>query len=100
MIGPREAARIAVTAIAEVFDPATLHNVKLEEYDTDMDGNWLITVGYDAPVDPPPGSDKSVAAAVNQFLGGPSWRRFYKVVRISQSTGRVLSMKIREGVGA
>lgn len=63
-------------------------DVAVEEIDFDQQqGDWLITVGFWRS--PPTNPGNFV------MLQAPSFERVYKVVRVKQSTGAPLSMKIR-----
>jgi hypothetical protein len=85
----KQAVAIAKNYVGEIFAGESLTNVGLEEVEFDeMRGAWEITVGFSRPwdaklpwVSPALQADKS---------------RSYKVVRISDSDGRVLSIKNRE----
>ena len=64
-------------------------DVAVEEIDFDQgQGDWLITVGFwRKPPEPSGGL---------MVLQPPRFERIYKIVRIKQSTGAPISMKIRQ----
>jgi hypothetical protein len=74
--------------IAELFADEGIQQVGLEavEFD-DAEQAWIVTIGFLRPWETPP---NTLAALVGQ---GPSRRRVYKVVRIADATGQVLSMR-------
>jgi len=55
-------------------------------------GVWCITVGFSRPSDDDPAIDSPLAAV----LRGRQFKKTYKVVRISNDKGDVLSVKNRE----
>lgn len=84
----KEAARIAVDAVQDLFDDQVISNVRFEEVDKNSTGDWLITVGFDRKVDK---KSTVLGGALGQFM--PTERK-YKVARID-SAGDVQSVKDR-----
>jgi len=92
---PKEAASLARAWVADVFADDDIANLGLEEirFDDPRD-QWLITVGFDrfyAPV-------RSRVDAINKpaFLEPPRVVRSYKVVRINNGDGAVVSVEERQ----
>lgn len=80
MLSVKEAAAKAVAYFKDVYGEQFGH-ILLEEVEH-ADGYWYITLGYDLP------------SAVAQYGGrGP---RGFKIFKIDDASGEVLSMKIRE----
>ncbi len=88
-IEPKEAVRIALTYVADLFEDEKPGDLALEELDSTKDGKyWLVTVGFSR------GSDR-VAFATGMAAVFGSQRRQYKIVKINKNTGSVLAVKIR-----
>ena len=84
----KEAVRTAKEYVGELFDGEEIDNVRLEEvvFDDESD-QWLITIGFSRPWDRP----KALSAALRE----DPLKRSYKVVRINDADGRVMSLKDR-----
>lgn len=83
----KEAIGAAKTWIADIYAGESIANVGLEEVKFDDTADeWLITVGFSRPW------DRTVVASIT---GGPHERRSYKVVRLRDRDGRVLSVEER-----
>ena len=81
---------IAKAFILDLYQEENPTNVGLEEVELDQSSNeWVVTVGFSRPWDEPRNALAALAAA-------PGTRRTYKVVRISNNTEQVLSVKNRE----
>lgn len=90
----KEAVSIAKTYVVELFANEGVSDLGLEEVEFDDGaGVWKVTVGFSRPWDRI--SASSAIALMAQ--GGASISRSYKVVRIDDPTGRVVSVKAREG---
>ena len=77
----------AKTYVKDLFEEEKPANIALEEVEyNNQASEWLITVGFNRPWDRP---NNLIAEAAG--LNEP--RRSYKVVRISDETGEVMSMK-------
>lgn len=90
----KEAAQVAKATVASLFEDQQISNILLEEVDFgELPATWSITVGFfrRAEVDP-----QSVAGSLSSLIGR---RRSFKVVRIRDSDGKVLSVKHRSVVG-
>lgn len=80
----------AKTYVKDLFEEERPANVALEEVEYDNQASeWLITVGFNRPWDKP---KNFIAEAAG--LNDP--RRSYKVVRISDESGEVISVKNHE----
>ena len=84
----KQAVRTARKYVGELFDGEEIDYVGLEEvvFDDESD-QWLITIGFSRPWDRP----KALPASL---LEDPL-KRSYKVVRINDADGRVISLKER-----
>lgn len=78
----------AVLHVADLFEGEGVTNVGLEEVTFDEGADeWLVTVGFSRPWDYP----KPIIAG----FGSIHPNRVYKILRIRNSTGEVLSVKNR-----
>ncbi|WP_411705151.1 hypothetical protein [Edaphovirga cremea] len=86
----KETVKIATNYIAELFANEQPFNIGLEEVTKDdINNQWEVTIGFSRPWDTPrPGF------VTNLQPQQPN--RQYKVVTISDTTGEVKSVKIRE----
>jgi hypothetical protein len=89
MIDVKEAVRIAIQYVSDLFEPEKISNLGLEEVVFDESTKaWDVTVGFSRPW--------------NYFSGlagafqPTDARRQYKVVRVNADSGNVISVKIRE----
>lgn len=86
----KQAVGLAKQYLLELLADENLSNVGLEEVDFDDQTNeWFVTIGFSRPWDEPRNAFVALAQS-----SGP--RRDYKVVRISNGTEQVLSVKNRE----
>ncbi len=84
----REAAQVAKEYLIDLFDGEGITNVGLEEVEFDENSfDWRITVGFSRPWD----QKNPLTAALGE--GRPA--RSYKVLRINDEDGRVISVKER-----
>lgn len=86
-----EAVRLAKQYVQDLFVLEGIDNVGLEEVEfNDSDNIWSITIGFSRPWDK---IYNPIAAATgnNQYN-----KRSYKVVRISNDNGKVISVKNHE----
>ena len=92
----KEAVATAKRYVMEIFEGEDLADMGLEEvvFD-DAAGVWEVTIGFNRPWDRLKGfADVMSAASAGEF---PEWkRRSFKVVRIEDCTGRVVSLTHRE----
>jgi hypothetical protein len=87
----KEAIALAKQHIQDVFAEERIGDLGLEEVEFDeASQNWLITVGFSRPWD-----TGRIAGMPSQMF--PS-KRDFKVVKISDNTQKVLSIKNREPV--
>ena len=91
----KEAVEKAKKYVAEIFEGESIENLGLEEVVYDDEAVvWKMTVGFNRPWD----QIKNLADALSAASEGqiPEWRRrSYKIVRIDDRTGRVISMTNR-----
>jgi hypothetical protein len=72
-------------------------DIGVEEVDFDSTkGDWLITVGFWRELPEMPNPTDLFATDISRYLRNTKYERVYKVVRVKQSTGAPLSMKIRD----
>jgi hypothetical protein len=97
-INVKEAVRIGVEYVRELYAPEELVDLRLEEVELSEDGkNWFVTLGFSRPelkkqqrpIEPAPGT-------VLSLLRPQTLEREYKVVKINAKSGDVQSMKIRQ----
>ena len=85
----KEAARAAKTYLIDIFSDEGITNVGLEEVQFDeLSKAWNITIGFSRPWD-----HKNTLVAALGSDGRPN--RSYKVIRISDDDGSVLSLTDR-----
>ncbi len=85
----REAVAAAKDHIQELFADEQIANLGLEEVEFDeATGTWTVTLGFSRPWDKPVGPLANLAP-----LELRPWRRDYEVVKISDATGSLLSIK-------
>ena len=92
----KEAVATAKKHVAEVFEGEDLADVGLEEVVFDDEADvWKVTIGFNRPWDRLKGlADVMSAASAGEI---PEWkRRSFKVVRIEDRTGRVMSLTHRK----
>ncbi|MGH7091275.1 MAG: hypothetical protein ACREFQ_20460 [Stellaceae bacterium] len=91
----REAVAAAKKYVSEIFSEERIMQLTLEEVEFDEATEiWNITVGFSWPWDAPQNALSLMTRDLSQ------WRRRYKVVRISDETGKPLSIKNREPADA
>lgn len=90
MLDVKAAVKIASEYLAGIYEGIELHDVLLEEVELSKNGlNWLVTIGFSRPVPP------RTVPTILQSLGGPQYKREYKVMCVDRTTSEVQSMKIR-----
>lgn len=88
----KEAVAQAKKYIFELFSDENPKNIGLEEVEFDEQSNeWLVTIGFSRPWDDPIGSALAAFSNPQVTMG-----RSYKIVRISNTDDKVLSVKSRE----
>ena len=88
-----EAVTAAKKYVSEIFAEERIMHLALEEVEFDEAPRvWNITLGFSWSWDAPQSTIAMIARS--------QWPRHYKVVRISDDTGRVLSIKNREPADA
>ena len=86
MIDVKDAVRITLEYVRELFDPEEIPNLTLEEVEISPDGDhWLVTVSF----------QRSYAKSPIEAMTGHQSAPIYKIVKVHAETGQVLSMKIR-----
>lgn len=79
---------LAVMYIKQLLPEETLRDLRLEEVErTDDDQYWLVTLGFSTP---------TTASSLVQSLGGSTFERQYKLLKVNAQTAEVTSMKIRK----
>jgi len=87
----KDAVQVAKDYARQLFADEGVINLGLEEVEFDEQaGIWSVTVGFSRPWDKPSGA----LATLAQRLSIPG--RSYKVVRILDASGNVISVKNRE----
>jgi hypothetical protein len=85
----KHAVDIAKKYVGELFVQEGISNLGLEEVEFDEQmGEWRVTVGFSRPWDS--------IGGIAGFATQPNPRRSYKVVRISDASGLVVSVKNRD----
>ena len=84
-----EAVELAKRHVAEMFEAEPIKEVGLEEVELQGD-SWLVTIGFTR--------EWPTSSGVLRSLGGSG--RTYKIVRISDKTGSVQSLRHRDVTGA
>jgi hypothetical protein len=85
----KDAVAAAKAYVADLFSNELVQHIGLEEVEfDDRDGVWSITIGFNRSWSP-----------LASVLSYSAKDRDYKVVRISDSDGKVMSIKNRELVG-
>lgn len=88
MIDVKEAAQTASNFFAGLYADQTLSDVRLEEVElTEDERFWLITLSFP--------SDNPLQKVLTHMAGIDRSTRQYKIFKVDASTGRVVSMKIR-----
>lgn len=86
----KQAVSSAKTYIADLYADEDLRNLGLEEVELDsLTNEWIVTIGFSRPWDEPKNTLAALASS-----SGP--RRAFKVVRISNASKDVVSVKNRE----
>jgi hypothetical protein len=98
MIDVKEAVKIATGYLKQLYEPAQLHDILLEEVAlSDDEKYWYVTLGFSRLV----ASTSPMQALVEPFLKSQGivdqtkYQREYKIFQIDAATGQVRSMKIR-----
>ncbi len=91
MLDVKEAVKKAKAYVADIFSDEGVTNLGLEgvEHD-DSTGMWEITLGFSRPW------NDSTQDAIAKIVGYSNSRRTYKIVRIRDTDGTVLSVLPRE----
>lgn len=85
----KNAVKLAIRYIVDLFEDEDISNVGLEEVEFDHDDStWVVTVGFSRPWDYP----KNVVTALS---GESRPRRSYKVLTIRDSSEEVIAIKNR-----
>ena len=89
-----EAVEIAKTAVVDLFGSDGLTALRLEEIERAEDGIWNVTIGFVRPM----AQAGAAGRLADLFADAPLGPRVYRVVRLRDRDGEVLSVKIREGL--
>ena len=97
-INVKDAVRIAVEYVRELYAPEELIELRLEEVELSESGKyWLVTLGFSRPeLKKQQHPMEPAAGSVLGLLRRQELEREYKVVKINAKTGDVQSMKIRQ----
>jgi hypothetical protein len=97
-INVKEAVRIAVEYVRELYAPAELVDLRLEEVELSESAKyWLVTLGFSRPeVQKQHRQVESQGQTMVDLLRPRALEREYKVVKINAKSGDVQSMKIRQ----
>lgn len=88
----KEAVRLAKQHVLDLFAEEAIMDIGLEEVEfNELDNTWSITIGFSRPWDQ---AHSILGATLAGQMGIP--RRSYKVVLISGSDAKVISVKNRE----
>jgi len=88
----KEAVRLAKQHVLDLFAEEAIMDIGLEEVEfNELDDTWSITIGFSRPWDQ---ANSILGASLVGQMGIP--RRSYKVVLISGSDTKVISVKNRE----
>lgn len=82
------AVRAAKRHIRELYESEDIRNVGLEEVEADDNGDWRVTIGFSRPWD---FETRDIRSDQLKGVGVPI-RRSYKVVRIKDPDGRIMSV--------
>lgn len=86
----KEAVRIAKTYLIDLFSEERIVNVGLEEIEfDDLDRIWNVTLGFTR-------AWNDSASAILALTGNSTGNRSFRVVKVRDSDGHVLSIKLRE----
>ena len=83
----KDAARVAIEYVTDLFKDQQISDVGLEEAEMDNNNAWLITVGFHRS------APQNALTSIQLTLSGRL--RSFKVVKIDDATGKVLSLKNR-----
>ena len=86
MINVKEAAKISLEYIEELFSADEIRDVSLEEVEISQDEkSWMVTIGF----------TKHMTQPLNpmEAMSGPKFARFYKELKIDAENGQVRSMR-------
>lgn len=90
----KQAVQVAKDYVLDLFAEDGVGGLRLEEIERGADGVWDVTLGFARPL--------ALVGPAGEFLGRmrgePAGPRVYRIVRVRDSDGEVLSVKIREGL--
>lgn len=88
----KQAVRAAKDYVADILSDEGLTNLGLEEVQfNDNDSTWEVTLGFSRPWN-------SVQNALTKFTGDIAPHRVYRVIRIHDRDGQILSFRKRENL--
>jgi uncharacterized protein YdeI (YjbR/CyaY-like superfamily) len=86
----KDAVKRAKSYVAELFAEEGLTNLGLEEIEhDDQAGTWNVTLGFSRPWN-------TARNALTALTGDAAARRTYRIVRVRDTDGEVLSVKRRD----
>jgi hypothetical protein len=88
----KQAVRAAKDYVSDILSEEGLTNLGLEEVQfNDNDNTWEVTLGFSRPWN-------SVQNALTKLTGDETPRRVYRVIRVQDRDGRILSFRKRENL--
>lgn len=92
MVEVKEAVKIAILYMNDLYDAAEVENLLLEEVELSEDEkHWLVTLSFKRQIE----KLSELAYAMNHLTPEKEIRA-YKVIKINTNDGQVESMKIRQ----
>ena len=86
----RDAIRRAKEYVNDVFSDENITNLGLEEIEFDeTDRTWNVTIGFSRPWN-------SVRNTLTAITGEPAVKRAYKIVKLRDDDGQMISVKRRD----
>jgi hypothetical protein len=97
-INVKDAVRIAVEYVRDLYAPEELVDLRLEEVElTEAGTYWFVTLGFSRPeLQKQQSQNPGPGGAMIDLLRPPALEREYKVVKINARSGDVQSMKMRK----
>ncbi len=90
-----QAARLAKSAVATVFEAENVQNIGLEEIEFDPDASrWKVTVGFSRPWNRH-GEDPGAGLLTASLFANPPRIRDMKVVTLDDADGTIVSVRNR-----
>ena len=94
MLDVKYAVKKAKSYVIDLFEEESIRDLGLEEVEYDGDEQtWLITLGFSRPWDTPKVNSLAAALTGVENVESKPKRRAYKIIKINDSSGEVLSIK-------